>query len=179
MLNTQTKLAVVAVLILAGCAPKVTTKTTYDDSVDFASYRTFGQAPPPATVEGIPGYSEITGNKIQQRIAYDLEQKGLQPASWDEADLQVTFTLGGQVRQQVEYWGGYGWGWYGPGDVTTEEYLEGSLVIDIGDRANKRLIWHGYGSEDIFSQAADEQNVLRAVDALLEKYPPPEAGAKH
>jgi len=170
---TRHRLMGVGALLLLGCAPHVTVKTTYDDTVDFTSYRTFGQGPPPASVEGMPGYSEITGNKIQQRIAYDLEQKGLQPASWDEADLQVTFTLGGQARQQTEYWGA---GWYAAGDITTADYIEGSLVIDIGDRAKNRLIWHGYGSEDIFSHAADEQNVMRAVDALLAKYPPPGAG---
>jgi len=173
MPSTKNKLVMVVALLIFGCAPHITAKTTYDDSMDFTSYRTFGQGPPPASVEGMPGYSEITGNKIQQRIAYDLEQKGLQPASWDEADLQVTFTLGGQARQQTEYWGA---GWYAAGDITTADYIEGSLVIDIGDRAKNRLIWHGYGSEDIFSQSENEDNVLRAVDALLAKYPPPDGG---
>jgi len=168
--------AVIGALLLFGCAPRITTKTTYDDSVDFSTYRTFGQGPVPASVAGMPGYSEITGSKIQQRIADDLQKKGLQPASWEEADLQVTFTLGGQARQQVEYWNAGG---YESSAFTTENYIEGSLVIDIGDRAKNRLIWHGYGSEDIFTQNADEEAVLRAVDALLAKYPPPEgAGAK-
>jgi Domain of unknown function (DUF4136) len=174
MLNTRLRLSVVGALLFFGCASQISTTTTYDESVDFTSYRTFGQGEPPAFAEGMPGYSEITGRKIQQRIAHDLEQKGLQPASWDEADLQVTFTLGGQARQQTEYRGGAGWGWYGAGDVTTENYIEGSLVIDIGDRVKNRLIWHGYGSKDIFSQSGDEETVLRAVDALLAKYPPAE-----
>jgi hypothetical protein len=118
----------------------------------------------------MPGYSEITGRKIQQRIAYDLQQKGLEPVTGEEADLVVSFTLGGQPRQEVEYYGG--WGWYGPGMVDTENYVEGSLVIDIADRVKKRLVWHGYGTENIFSQSASDEILFRAIDALLEKYPP-------
>jgi hypothetical protein len=100
-----------------------------------------------------------------------LEQKGLQPATWDEADLQVSFMLGGQERQDDEYWPG--WDWYGPGDVTTENYVQGCLVIDIADRAKKRLIWHGYGSDNLFSQTSSDETFKQAVDAVLAKYPPP------
>jgi hypothetical protein len=157
-------------LLVLGCAGRVETNTTYDDSVNFGSYRTFAQAPPPKSVVGLPGYSEITGRRVQERIAYDLQQKGLQAAAWDEADLQVSFTLGGQARQDTEYWGG--WGWYGPGSVTTENYVEGSLVIDMADRVKERLVWHGYGKKDVFSQPKNDEGLIRAVDAILEKFPP-------
>ena len=162
---------VLAVLLLIGCSTtRVKTGTTYDPSMNFADYRTFAQAPPPASVAAMPGYSEITGRQVQERIANNLEQKGFRPARWDEADLQVSFTLGGQPRQDIESWGG--WGWYGPGEVTTENYVEGSLVIDMADRVRQRLVWHGYGSEDVFSQAAGEEALMKAVDAVLEKFPP-------
>jgi len=156
--------------LLFGCTSQIKTNTTYDDTADFASYKTFAQAPAPTHAQSMPGYSEITGRKIQQRIAYNLEQKGLELASADEADLVVSFTLGGQPRQEVEYYGG--WGWYGPGMVDTENYVEGSLVIDMGDRVKKRLVWHGYGTEDIFTQSGADEILFRAVDAVLEKYPP-------
>ena len=170
MHDIRTKLAVLGLLLLLGCTNQVKINTTYDDSVDFGSYQTFAQAPPPNAVPGFPGYSEITGRQIQERIAYDLEQKGLRPASWEEADLQVSFTLGGQARQDSEYWGG--WGWYGPGEITTESYVQGSLVIDMADRVRQRLVWHGYGTEDVFSQPKNDEALLRAIDAILEKYPP-------
>lgn len=159
-------------LVLGCAAAQFNAKTTYDPSVNFASYRTFAQAPPPTSVPNMPGYSTITGNQIQQRIAFDLEQKGLTAASWDEADLQVSFSLGAQTRQQA-YYGAWGWGWYGPGPVPTTTYVAGSLVIDIADREKKMLIWHGYGTQDIFSESqANEQTLFNAVDAILAKYPP-------
>lgn len=156
--------------LLLGCAGQIQTNTTYDDSADFAAYRTFALAPAPTYATDMPGYSEITGRNIQDQIAKNLQLKGLQPASWDEADLQVSFTLGGQERQDVEYWGG--WGWYGPGEVETENYVQGSLVIDMADRAMKRLVWHGSGTENLFTQTPNEEMVARAVDAVLAKFPP-------
>ncbi len=175
MISVRMALTLVAAVLALGCAAnQFDAKTTYDTSVDFASFRTFAQAPPPSSVPNMPGYSTITGNRIEQRIAYDLEQKGLTQVSWDEADLQVRFSLGGQVRAQPAYWGAWGWGWYGPGPApVTTDYLAGSLIIDIADREKKLLIWHGYGTEDIFStDEADEQTIFDAVDALLAKYPP-------
>ena len=161
-------------LLLVGCAGQIQTNTTYDDSADFAAYRTFAQAPAPTYATDMPGYSEITGRNIQEQIAKNLQQKGLQPAGWDDADLQVSFTLGGQARQNTEYWGG--WGWYGAGEVETENYVQGSLVIDMADRAKKRLVWHGYGSENLFSQSASDETLARAVDAVLAKFPPATSG---
>ena len=164
----------IGAFLLVGCVSQVKTSMTYDNTVNFAAYETFAQAPAPTYASNMPGYSEITGRKIQQRIAYDLQQKGLEPASAEEADLLVSFTLGGQARQDTEYWGG--WGWYGPGTVETTNYVQGSLVIDIAERVRKRLVWHGYGTENIFSQGAEEEMLFKAVDAVMAKYPPPEAG---
>ncbi len=169
-------------VLLFGCAGQIQTNTTYDNSADFAAYRTFAQAPAPANASDMPGYSEITGRNIQEQIANNLQQKGLQPASWDEADLQVSFTLGGQARQQTEYWGGWdgygGYGGYGPGEMETENYVQGSLVIDMADRAKKRLVWHGYGTENLFSENASDETLARAVNAVLAKYPPSAAGTE-
>jgi hypothetical protein len=171
MLHVGVNLAVTGSLLLFGCAGQIQTTSTYDDSASFSAYKTFAQAPPPAYATDIPLYSEATGREIQRKIAHNLEQKGLQPATWDEADLQVSFMLGGQERQDDEYWPG--WDWYGPGDVTTENYVQGCLVIDIADRAKKRLIWHGYGSDNLFSQTSSDETFKQAVDAVLAKYPPP------
>ncbi len=167
--------AAIGALLLFGCAGQIQTTSTYDDSANFAAYRTFAQAPAPTYATDIPLYSEITGRQIQQKIADNLEAKGLQPAGWDEADLQVSFALGGQERQDVEYWPG--WGWYGSGEIATENYVQGSLVIDMADRAKERLVWHGYGSENLFSQTSSDQTFKQTVDAVLAKYPPPGAAS--
>jgi hypothetical protein len=156
-----------------GCAGQIQANTSYDGSADFATYRTFAQAPPPTYATEIPGYNEVSGAKIQQRITNNLQRKGLEQTSWEEADLQVGFNIGGQAQQDVADWGVSGWD--GPGELTTENYVEGCLVIDMADRAKDRLIWHGYGTERLFSQTASDETFKQAVDAILAQYPPSEA----
>ena len=175
MHNAKRAVLLFATVVLVACAGQVKTNTSYDETVNFASYKTFAQTPPPSYAANLPGYSEITGRNIQDRISMTLQQKGLEPAGMDEADLQVSFTLGGQERQEAEYF--TGWGWYGPGEFTTENYVEGSLVIQMGDRARKRLVWHGYGVEDVFSGDVNQEDVMKAVDAVLANYPPAQGTA--
>jgi hypothetical protein len=170
MRSIQMNLTTLCALWLFGCAGQIQTNTSYDGSADFAAYRTFAQAPPPTYATEILGYNEVSGAKIQQRIANNLRKKGLEQASWEEADLQVSFAFGGQAREDAQDWGG--WGWNGPGELTTENYVEGCLVIDMADRAKDRLIWHGYGTESLFSQTAGDETFKQAVDAILAKYPP-------
>lgn len=170
MFPTRSSLAVAGALLLFGCAGQIQTTSTYDDSVSFASYKTFALAPPPKYATDIPRYNETVGEKIQEKFADNLQQKGLRPASWNEADLQVSFTLVGQEQQDDEYWPE--WGWYGPGEITTENYVEVSLVIDMADPAKERLVWHGYGGENLFSQTLGDETFKQAVDAVLAKYPP-------
>lgn len=42
----------------------------------------------------------------------------------------------------------------------------------MADRVKKRLVWHGFGTENLFSEAASDETVTRAVNAVLAKYPP-------
>lgn len=175
MRNIQKNSAVLGILLLIGCAGQIQTSTTYDDSADFAGYRTFAQAPPPRYATDLPRYNEVIGGRIQQRIASNLEGKGLEPTAWDEADLQVSFTIGGQERQDFEYWDELDWS--GPGEARPEDYVAGSLVIDMADRVKQRLVWHGYGNENLFSQTASDATFKQAVDAVLAKYPPAAAAS--
>jgi hypothetical protein len=47
----------------------------------------------------------------------------------------------------------------------------------MGDRARKRLVWHGYGVEDVFSGDVNQEDVMKAVDAVLANYPPAQGTA--
>ena len=70
MRHTTRIASLIGAFVLFGCVSQVKTNTTYDDTVDFASYKTFSQAPAPTSADNMPGYSEITGRKIQERQAH-------------------------------------------------------------------------------------------------------------
>jgi len=160
-----------ALLLVAGCA-SYNVKTQTAPGVDFSKYKTFGQKPPPKSVANIPGYSTIMGEHIQAAIAQEMESKGFRSASSGAPDLMVVITITGQPRQDVDYAGGAGW--YGGGAYTVN-YVQGTLIIDIFDAEQSKLIWHSYGQTDLYgSQSAksSEKNVDAAVKAILKDFPP-------
>lgn len=154
-------------LLLAGCS---TASVSYDEQVDFSAYRTFTQAPAPKSAPNLIGYTSIVGGQIQEEIANQLQAKGLRAASPETADLVVVTSISGQQRTDLVSDGG---GWYGGyGDTYTVRYVEGTLVIDIFDRAKKQLVFHGWDQKDIFSSSGDTKLVLQSVDEILAKFPP-------
>lgn len=163
-----------AILLLAsllpgGCA-SISAHSNAAPGVDFAKYRTFAQAPAPTEApRGMPGYSAITAERIQTAIARELTAKGLRRTDAD-SDLLVAFTVSGEP--QTEVWGTGGWGWYGPpGSVTTTHYVKGTLVINVYDARQEKLVWHGWGTKDVFEPKGDEQSIREAVQAVLARYP--------
>jgi hypothetical protein len=161
-----------ALLVLAaalpGCA-SVRAQENHDAEAAFASYRTFAQAGPPVSAANLPGYSSLTAERVQRRIAVALAARGLVPDASGAADLVVSFHVEGQPRSDVV---GGGWTGWGTGDVYTVNYIEATLVIDIRETARDRLVWHGWGTTDLYEDGVREDEVERVVDAILDQYPP-------
>jgi hypothetical protein len=78
------------------------------------------------------------------------------------------------------YYGGYygygpGWGW-GGGHSTTSiqeyDYAVGTLVIDVFDARNEKLIWEGIGTKTVDENPQTrDKNIPRAVKAIMSKFP--------
>lgn len=143
----------------------------FDDSVDFSRYETFAQARPPRPSPANPRYNAIAGRRIAGDIDAALAQKGLTQVSWDEADLQVAFSVDGRPRTEI-------WvtnvGWY-RSHVSSAQLLEGSLVIDMADRRERRIVWHGVARQQTLADDFEDEHARRAVEAILSKFPPPPA----
>src|SRR5206468_5590499 len=80
-------------------------------------------------------------------------------------------------------WGrGWGWGWGGGwgglgGDAITqvEEIPVGTLIVDIGDSANKRYVWRGTASKTLSSNPEKNAKTIdQDVKKMFEKFPPKE-----
>ena len=72
--------------------------------------------------------------------------------------------------------GGWGWRWGGGfGDATTTEdtYKVGTLVVDMFDSKNKKLIWRGSSSETLSSKSdTNIKNLDRGVQKMFAHFPP-------
>ena len=161
----------VLLTLLAGCAG-LEVKTDHDREVDFAAYETFVLAPPPDESAELPNYRASLGRKMLERIATALEASGLRQVEGDDYDLFVNMNIGSKSRTGIQ---GYGSDRRFPaGRQTAYEahYVIGRLVVDLFDRRQKKVVWHGYASTDIDDYTDVEHTALDAVSRIMARYPP-------
>jgi hypothetical protein len=144
-----------AAMLLAACASKPTIESDYDHTIDFSQYKTYGFFTPMG-IEN-PNYSSIYGSIFRDSISKELESRGYTMS--DNPDLMINVSGRMQDKTKVTttsdpYMGGgyygyrrgaYGtWGGYGYGSSThVSQYTEGTINVDMVDRAQKRMVWEG------------------------------------
>ena len=164
-MNIRLLIAWLALGLLAagGCAgPKVI--TDFDPSAEFSAFRTFAfSGLTDRRDEGGLLDNSLLRKRIEEMVSRQLTVKGLrQVGVEDPSDLLVHFWVGVKDKQRVEspgmvggryggmygrgpgYYGGgmygRGPGYYG-GGVTTYEYEEGTLIVDLAESSKKELVW--------------------------------------
>jgi hypothetical protein len=164
------------------CTP-VDVKTDFDPSADFTRFHTFAFAGlTDITKTGLLDNS-LTRKRIETGVSRELTKKGLLEVKMDERpDVLVHYWLGRKDKQRVQgttsgpsggYYGrGYGWG-AGHTTVTTYEYTEGTLVVDLVEPAKKELQWRAT-MVAILEDTAQENIELgnKAITKAFENYPP-------
>ena len=178
MRRNQAPFAIAVALVLwaaALAAPLRAADYDYDPSADFGKYHTFrwlGDGPDAAPrrqrQDAHPKLSPLVEKQIQEAVKSTLESKGLEYAAQGPADLLVGYHAGKQ-RDVV----GYGWGprYRGPRRVVV--YEEGTLTIDLVDRAARELVWRG----SIAATLKDDpeklhKQIASMVEKILKNYPP-------
>ncbi|MEQ8304470.1 MAG: DUF4136 domain-containing protein [Cyclobacteriaceae bacterium] len=175
---------VLIALFMAGCSSiKVT--SDYDKEADFTKYSTFMYY----------GWSENS-----DKILNDFDKKRIEEAFKDEfskrgwnltqSDADATVSLFIVVDQKTSYtsytnhygggmYGGmygprYGYGMGGMSTTTTQrnDYLEGTLIVDVFDTEEKKHIWQGIGKKTINEDSKDREGDIRyAVSAIMKQFP--------
>jgi hypothetical protein len=176
-------------LLTAGTAFGQKVNVDFDKNTDFSKYKTY------AFAEGTPTPETLTNQRIEKAIEAQLAAKGLAKVE-SNADLTVVFHC--SLTQQTQFnttnlggwgWGpgwGRGWGWrggwrggwggFGGNAITQVEQIPvGTLIVDIGDSANKKYIWRGTATKTLSSnQSKNEKTIDQEVKKMFEKFPPKE-----
>ena len=130
--------------------------------------------------------NSLVRKRLEQMVGEQLSVKGLQQVSTgDKPDLLVHYWIGMKDKQRVESTGpavgvyggrgpyGYGAGYSG---VTTYEYTEGTLIVDLVTPASNELVWRASMVGTLTD--SKEKNLQMAGDAIVkafEQYPPKRA----
>ena len=171
----------IAVLMLGGCAAKLTAKHDTNPDVDMSQYRTFSWISDKPHI-GMPGRppNPLNSQRIMQAITSELGEKGYnfvrEPA---EADFVVSFTTVARDKVTVEAYpvtyrrARFNSPLYSATAVSTRDYLEGTLAIDVFDRVSREPAWHGWGSKSLSASEIKNSAELieKAVGAILRNFP--------
>lgn len=179
---------------LSACAPQVNVEQRAN--VNFSRYRTYDFAETEVKTSGDRNpllRSPITQDRIKQAIAGELGKRGLQQVERNPDFLVTTHTFVEQAERTVydtqpaagfaypyavSYRGGflpvnYGY-WYGPSYYSTprtEQYREGTLVIDFIDRRTNNLVWRGSVADPIDDAGRLGSEFSKNAKEILDKFP--------
>ena len=178
-------LGVCLLVILTNCS-SIKVVSDLDTTEDFAVFKTFEYY----------GWAEGSGDRINQ-----LERDRIERAFADEftkrdmrkvdsnGDVVVALFITGRVRTQTTAnttttgMGGMnrrgmrspGWGWGTTHSTTTfneTQFLEGTLMIEMFDPVDKKLIWQAMGTKTIKEDPEKRaKNIPRVVAEIMKKYP--------
>jgi hypothetical protein len=179
----RTTVILLAVLALGACST-MTVSTDYDRTASFAGYKTFDFIP----AEEVK--NPLIRQRIEDAITAELQTKGLTRSS-ESPDLLIAGHAKLSSETQINStnfgygWGGWGgyWGPYGgygamgmgTTSTTVREVPVGTLIIDLVDAKEKKLVWQAVASDTIDTNArADERDyrIKKAMEKVFAGYPP-------
>jgi len=183
MKNVTKQLSILLMLTFISSLAYSQVSSEYDKSVNFENYKTFAFAPWQAGSDKV--LNSIDKNTIQTSITSDLAARGITKVdSADGPALYVTIYIVIKNEQSTTAYTtfngglgmGYGVGWgYGMGSATTnyqtDDYQEGTAVLDFYDFKTKKLLWQGTIQGVVKSESKRDKTIPRKVNELMERYP--------
>ncbi|MDP2724571.1 MAG: DUF4136 domain-containing protein [Bacteroidales bacterium] len=181
------------IVLLYSCSSLQVTNN-YDKDVDFKSFKTFSLYPWDRHNDSlVNAYDRQT---IEDAVKNEMERRGYQYVE-KNGDLIVSMFV--ILKNKTDYeaytnhYGGYagyggGWGFYGapwaygygwgPGfnstTVTSRDYVQGTLLIDIFQLSGKKLVWQGIGTGEVDENLATrDRNLPKHVSHIFRRFPIP------
>ena len=166
-------------IVAAGCT-QVQTDSKMNDAADFSALKTFGwlhDVDKPA--EDVRLNDPLLRQTVRTAVEQSLSAKGYEQVDRQQADFLVAWF--GAIEKKIKkenidhFYAPYGYGTlYRDPVLNTEsprkvqEYEEGTIIIDVVDPENRRLIWRGSGSGRI-AEEQPEQTALKKLNSSVTK----------
>jgi hypothetical protein len=151
-------------------------RTDFDPAADFTTFRTYAFAGLTDLNQGGVLNNSLLRKRLEQMVGEQLSNKGLRQVDLEgHPDLLVHSWVTVKAKQRLEsastMVGPYGRRGYG--GVTTYDYEEGTLIIDLATPAKNELVWRGT-VVGIVSDSKEEnmRMVNKGIAKALEDYPP-------
>jgi len=176
--------AITLAALFAACssAPKV--GTDYDPEFNFAGIKSYHMVEHNLSAQAGASGSSLTDQRATRAMIAEMQKRGISAASAEQADIILTFHIVTQDRTKVTSYNnsyayrpyGYGGGYYGAGNqIDVRQYTQGTLLVDLVDPKDKRIVWRGQASAVVKDRSNEEREALMNsyVEAIFAHMPPP------
>lgn len=141
-----------------------TIRVQWDRKVDFSAYQSF------AWIEGTAAVDPEVNQLISETIENELSVRGIFPDE-DEPDLQVVFYASAREEFQVE--GGYRRDWTDSCAVTVDSHLAGTLVVDLVDAKENRVVWRAIATATVSGNPKKARSRIPSIiQKMFADFPP-------
>ena len=173
-------ISIIVAVFASACAPSVKVSADYDRSVNFSAYKTFSMYELKAT----DNVNKLNQDRIEKYIRMEMSRRG-----YVETNINPDLKVNGVtvlknkrgISASTSYYG-YG-GFYRPygawgvpvtgyTSVSTYDYKDGSLVIDVIDAKVNKMIWTGSAVAEIYNQPKNpEEAISTTIAKIMTGYP--------
>lgn len=152
--------------LIAGCAT-YTISSDYEKETNFSSFHTYKIM---EHDHNFPvGANPINKQRIDRAINKEMTARGYTTA--DNPDLLVSWFVKVKDVKQVDIYHNHYRQYNNYHHVEVHEYQEGSLVIDLVDRAKNQVVWHGKTTDTVYEGMTNvEEKINEAVSAMFKRY---------
>ncbi|PWK21056.1 DUF4136 domain-containing protein [Xanthomarina spongicola] len=186
MKNPLKKISFLFVAFLITCNSNAQVNSDYDKNTDFTKYKTVSFGGWEKESDKI--LNDFDKKRITDALTNEFNSRGINLVE-SNGDATITLYLVIQTKSNITaytnfngglgYTGrwGYGRGFYGGmGSATTSlsenDYRVGTLVIDMYDTAEKKLIWQGDMTTDVQEKSQKrEKTIPKNIGKLMKKFP--------
>jgi hypothetical protein len=176
-MNRRTAIVAMVAAMAASAAWAQDIKVDYDKAANFGAIKTF------SVKIGTSWGNPFGEKRVTDDVTGALVAKGWTLAPEDKADAQVVLHGATQTKHSLNTYysgmGGYRWGGVGTSTTTPNEYVVGTLLVDIFDAKGKNLIWRGIAQDEASNNTEKNiKKVTKATEKLFKDFPPGSAKKK-
>jgi hypothetical protein len=175
----------VAIAGLTACATRV--RSDFDRDAVFSQYKTFDWIAPPVRAseeelqsdqEGPFERNSLLDKRIREAVTSNLRARGFQYVEDGSSDFRLNYHVTFSDKlvgsgSDFGYVGHYRRGAFSSGfNWSVRQYKEGTVIVDIVDRAKDQLVWRGWMVSRNRDGNYDQSEINRAVNKILMNFPP-------
>ena len=154
-------------LFFASCATTYQVTSDYERAVNFSAFKTFQILKQKNSFPA--GANPINKQRIDRAILKEMNTLNFDTST--NPDLLVAWFVKVKNVKDVNVYHDYYGRWNRRDYVEVNNYQEGTLIIDIIDRAKKQVVWHGTASDRVYDHMPNvEEKINEVVYAMFRKF---------